>query len=249
MKILGVIPARYGSTRFEGKPLKLVAGKPLLTWVIEGAKRSKLISDIIVATDDDRIKEIAKKSGVGVIMTDPKLPSGSDRVWAAIKNESCDGVINIQGDEPLITGDEVDTLVTGLRSGEYPLVTLARHFKDEAEVLSPSTAKIVVNHKSEAIYFSRLSIPQARLGISQVGIRGLACLKHIGLYGYTKEFLKQFCEQAPTNLELAEGLEQLRALWMGAKIKVILTDYESWGVDTPEDVIRVEEIIYSRSVR
>jgi 3-deoxy-manno-octulosonate cytidylyltransferase (CMP-KDO synthetase) len=249
MRIIGVIPARFGSTRFEGKPLKLISGKPLLHWVIEGSKKSKLLSEIIVATDDERVAECAKQQGVRVVMTDSRLPSGSDRVWAVVKNENCDAVINIQGDEPLITGDELDTLAKALLLGGYPLVTLARHFKEINEVINPSTAKIVVNKFSEAIYFSRLPIPQSRVGATQVGVDGLTCLKHIGLYGFEKEFLKTFCEQKPTALELAEGLEQLRALWLGAKVKVILTDYESWGVDTPEDVIRIEEIIQSRRTR
>jgi 3-deoxy-manno-octulosonate cytidylyltransferase (CMP-KDO synthetase) len=245
VKIVGVIPARFHSTHFEGKPLKEIAGKPLLQWVIQGALQSKRLSEVLVATDDDRISQLAQKCGVKTVMTDPDLPSGSDRVWAAIENKPCDYVLNIQGDEPLITGEVLDTLAGALADG-IDMATLARPLKNEAELLNPSVAKIVVNHRSEALYFSRLPIPHSRGVNHHPPFFGL---KHIGLYGYDVKFLKRFCKNGPVELEIAEGLEQLRALYMGASIKVVLTEYESWGVDTLEDVVRVEELIKNRGRR
>lgn len=242
MKVLGVIPARFASTRFEGKPLKLISGKPLLKWVIEGAQNSKKINELIVATDDDRIYNLAQSCGVKSVMTASELPSGSDRVWSVAKDIACDYIINIQGDEPLLEGTLLDQLVDGLHASGTEMATLARPLKDPRELQNPSVAKLVVNQKSEALYFSRSAIPFDRQNqFGQVNY-----LKHIGLYGYRKDFLGQFCATPPIKLELIEGLEQLRALWLGAKIKVLLTDYESWGVDTPEDVIRVEEMMKRR---
>ena len=197
LKIIGVIPARFHSSRFEGKPLKEIAGKPLLEWVIQGALQSKKLTEVIVATDDERIAQLAKKSGVEVVMTDSKLPSGSDRVWAAIANKPCDFVLNIQGDEPLITGQVLDTLAGALVEG-VDMATLARALKNDDELINPSVAKIVVNHKSVALYFSRLPIPYSRRAEPTAPY---ACLKHIGLYGYQREFLKRFCEQGPVEIE------------------------------------------------
>lgn len=238
MRVLGVIPARYGSTRFPGKPLVEIAGKPLLQWVIEGAASSKSINELLVATDDPRIAALSKKLGVRAIMTDSDLPSGSDRVWAAVKDEACDMALNIQGDEPLIRGEPLDQLIACFdNQPEVMMATLGRKMTSEA-LESDTTAKIVLNKSGQAIYFSRFPIPYSRL---KKDASQYACLKHIGIYAYRKSFLKTFCEQAPTEIELAEGLEQLRALYLGAKIQVVQTDYESWGVDTPSDVLKVEK--------
>ncbi len=243
MNIIGVIPARFGSTRFKGKPLKPILGKPMIQWVIEAALKSKSLSQVMVATDHDEIKAVAEKMGVKAVMTDPELPSGSDRVWAAIKDVNCDGVINIQGDEPLLDPTALDQLASGLKQPEVSMATLAEEFGSKEALSNPNFAKIVVNQRSEAIYFSRFAIPFTRLAPTN---DAAYCLKHIGLYGYRKNFLEAFCKTPPTAIEIAEGLEQLRALWLGAKIKVILTKCESWGVDSPEDVIRVEEILKTR---
>ncbi len=240
MNIVGVIPARYASTRFPGKPLKLIAGKSLITHVIEGAKLCSHLSKLIVATDHEAIAAEAKKSGVEVAMTDPHLPSGSDRVWAAVKNVDCDVVLNIQGDEPLIYGKPLDQLCEVFQDRSVSMATLAKPFQNHEDFLSPNIAKIVLDSQSNALYFSRLPIPHTRNNPRDFGY---ACVKHIGLYGYTKSFLEKFCATPPIPLENAEALEQLRALWMGWKIKVILTDFESWGVDTPEDVLKVESIM------
>jgi 3-deoxy-manno-octulosonate cytidylyltransferase (CMP-KDO synthetase) len=196
-----------------------------------------------VATDHEEIAKVAKKSGVDVAMTDSDLPSGSDRVWAAVKDTSCDVVINVQGDEPLIIAEPLDQLCQAFEDKTVSMATLARPFQSEEEFLSPHIAKIVLNKKMDALYFSRLPIPHTRDNPKEVGY---ACVKHIGLYGYTKEFLKAFCQTPPCAMENAEALEQLRALWMGYTVRVILTNFESWGVDRPEDVLKVEELLSRR---
>lgn len=243
MKVIGVIPARFGSTRFPGKPLKLVNGKPLLQWVVEAARTAKLINEIWLATDDERIADLGHSLKMKTIMTAPELPSGSDRIWEAVKNVAVDVVVNIQGDEPLITGQLLDQLVQPFSThSQIAMATLGRELKS-GDLESPNTAKIVTNVHGDAIYFSRLPIPFTRVDAKQNN--GL-CLKHIGLYAYRKNFLQQFCSQGPVPLELAEGLEQLRALYLGAAIRVVKVEHESWGVDTPEDVAKVEELLRQR---
>lgn len=241
MKAVGVIPARYGSTRFPGKPLKMIAGKPLLAWVIDAAKGAKLLSEVVVATDHDEIASLARSLEVKVEMTDSNLPSGTDRVWAAVSKIDCDVVLNIQGDEPLLKADLLDKLVEVFQGqSKVEMATFARSFKSEEDLRSLNTAKVLVNDQHEAIYFSRLPIPFSRASYAQSGEFKDIALKHIGIYGFTKGFLESFCARPADVLEKAEALEQLRALSMGAKIKVVKVDYESWGVDTPEDVLKVE---------
>lgn len=243
MRALGVIPARYGSTRFPGKPLKLVLGKPLLQWVIEGARTARRLDDVWVATDHDEIAALARGLGARTIMTPADLPTGSDRVHHAVRDADVDVVVNIQGDEPLITGELLDRLVEPmLADGSLPMATLGRTIQP-GDLDSPNTAKIVLNVRDEALYFSRHPIPYSRVDAPE---RGAICLKHIGLYAFRKNFLAQFCAQPPTPLESAEGLEQLRALYLGARIRVVRVDHESWGVDTPDDVAKVEALLNER---
>lgn len=240
MKIVGVIPARFGATRFPGKPLKPILGKPLVQWVIEATKTSSALSEVILATDHEEIAKVGKACDVRVVMTDPKLPSGSDRVWQSVKDLPLDVAVNVQGDEPLITGQLLNQLVAPFaKDASLEMTTLGRALK-EGDLESPNTAKIVLNHRNEALYFSRLPIPYSRVDAKQK--TGL-CLKHIGLYAYRKEFLQAFCSQGPVPIELAEGLEQLRALFLGARIRVVEVEHESWGVDTPEDVAKVEKLL------
>ncbi len=246
MKAIGVIPARFASTRFPGKPLKPLLRKPLLQWVIEAARTSRTLQEIWVATDHPEIEALAKNCGVKVVMTDPQLSTGSDRVYQAAKNTDADVIVNIQGDEPLITGTLLDQLVEPMLSDKtLQMATLGRPLQS-GDLESRNTAKIVLNHRKEALYFSRFPIPYARLDASDLLAPTAVCLKHIGLYAFRKSFLAEFCAQAPVPLELAEGLEQLRALYLGARIRVVEVDHESWGVDTPDDVARVEAKLAQR---
>lgn len=247
MKCYGVIPARYGSTRFPGKPLAPILGKPLLLWVLEQAQKAKRLDRIIVATDDRRIAELAKSAQVEAVMTPSELPTGTDRVWAAVKDRvDCEVVINIQGDEPLIAPDLLDLMVEPfLKEPEITMVTLGRPMTSE-DLDSQNTAKIVLNRNQEALYFSRFAIPHSR-PLKEGSFPLEASLKHIGLYGFRKKFLQEFCAFPQTLLEQCEGLEQLRALYMGAKIKVLKVDHESWGVDVPSDIAIVEKKLLQRN--
>ena len=177
-------------------------------------------------------------------MTSSDLVSGSDRVYAAIAERDVDVVVNIQGDEPLLTGPLLDQLVSPLlEDPSLPMATLGRPL-ESSDLESRNTAKIVLNHNSDAIYFSRFPVPYSRGAPPSMGQTAADfCLKHIGLYAFRKAFLRQFCEHGPTSLELAEGLEQLRALYLGARLRVVKVQHESWGVDTPEDVAKVEALL------
>lgn len=240
MRVIGVIPARYGSTRFPGKPLALIADKPLLQWVFEGVKTSKKIEEFWLATDHPEIAALGKKLGIKVVMTDSNLATGSDRVWAAIKDENVDVAINVQGDEPLMTGEILDQLATPFfEDSTLEMATLAKKASEE-DLQSQQTAKIVLNHRNEAIYFSRFPIPFSRQPATEKAVQSVNLgLKHIGVYAYRKNFLEKFCQCPPNPVELAESLEQLRALYLGARIKVLTVNHDSWGVDTPEDVNKI----------
>lgn len=243
MKVIGVIPARYQSSRFPGKPLAKIAGKPLLQWVIEGSRQSKALSEVHVATDDTRIQKLAEDLGASCLMTSPEISTGTDRVWEAAKHIDYDVVVNIQGDEPLLTGELIDTLVrpfTENPSADIDIVTLAREMRSD-DLNSPQTAKIVLNDREEALYFSRHPIPYSRNDAEQLSWKG--SLKHIGLYAYRKKILEKFCHHGPVEIEVAEGLEQLRALYLGARIRVVKVDHESWGVDSPGDIQKIEGLL------
>ena len=244
-QVVAVIPARFGAQRFPGKALAPILGKPMIHWVVEGVSQSKLIKKIIVATDDQRISDVCQKLNVKVVMTSPELASGSDRVYEAIKNEPEELILNIQGDEPLIQGSLVDQMAQAMiEESEWEMFTLAESLDDQ-DLDNPSVAKILLNQRQEAIYFSRFPIPYSR-GKKQPKERA-AALKHIGLYGYKKDFLRMFCQTPPVTMEKMEGLEQLRALYLGGRIKVLRVDYESRGVDTPEDVEKVEKNLRARN--
>ncbi len=247
MKAIGVIPARWGSTRFPGKPLAPIDGKPLLQWVIEGSRTSQRLKEIIVATDDERIAQLASRCGVRALMTDSQLPTGTDRIWQAVRQMDADVILNIQGDEPLIEGELLDRLVAPFEADPgLDMATLGRALDLEA-LQSNQTAKIVLNHCGEALYFSRFPIPYSRvMAVDSATGRPDAALKHIGIYGYRRAFLERFCAEPPAAIEQNEGLEQLRALYMGARIKVVAVDHDSWGVDTPGDVQKIESIIRNR---
>ena len=239
-----MIPARWGSTRFPGKPLAMIAGRPLLAWVIDGARTSRKLKEVCVATDDERIAALAEKSGARAIMTDSELPTGTDRIWQAARDIKAGVLLNIQGDEPLIEGRVLDLLIEPF-AGDTALemATLGRALDDES-LASPNTAKIVLNHQGNALYFSRHPIPYSREKAK--GAEPSVALKHIGIYAYRRDFLERFCKAGPTPLEQREGLEQLRALYLGARIRVVRVEHDSWGVDTPADVQKIEQIMKSR---
>lgn len=240
MQTLGLIPARWASTRFLGKPLAKILDKPMIQWVYEACLKSSVFDYVAVATDDERIKESVESFGGQVVITSSDLSSGSDRVWEACQNFSCEIVVNIQGDEPLLRPEWLQVLVSALKNSEsLPMATLCTDFKNKAEIDSSHVVKVVVNKQSEAIYFSRLPIPFHRENrIESVGFK-----KHIGIYAYRKNFLEKFCQEPMVALEQSEGLEQLRALYMGARLKVIPVQGDSCGVDLPEDIKKVEDFL------
>ena len=243
VKILGIIPARFASTRFPGKPLALIAGKPLIQHVVEQCKKAKSFSEIIVATDDTRIWEVAQNF-CRVEMTRPEHPSGSDRIAEVAERISCDAVVNIQGDEPLIDPAVIDAVAGALAHDE--MSTAATPIRNISELDNPNVVKVVVNAAGRALYFSRRTIPYVREAASRPVPEQLAAfpfLKHLGIYGYRRGTLLRLVKFPVSPLENAEKLEQLRALENGIQIAVVKVDYDSIGVDMPEDVKRVEAIL------
>ena len=239
-KALGIIPARWGSTRFPGKALHLIAGKPLLRHVWERCQRAKKLDHLIVATDDFRIAEAAFGWGAEVAMTSSDHVSGTDRIAeVAAKTKPFAHVINIQGDEPMIDPKLIDRLVRELqRNRKLEMVTAAHPFADPREAESPHQVKVVLNLRNEALYFSRAVIPFTRDagGLSQY-------FRHQGIYGYSRDLLLRFVRWKMSPLERAESLEQLRALENGVRIRVIMTGSGSPGVDTPEDARLIERLL------
>jgi 3-deoxy-manno-octulosonate cytidylyltransferase (CMP-KDO synthetase) len=241
MKIIGIIPARYDSTRFPGKPLALVAGKTLIQYVVEQCQKAKKLDEVIVATDDTRIWEVAQDF-CRVEMTAPEHPSGTDRIAEVAANCACDGVVNIQGDEPLIDPRVIDAVAGALTSEQ--MSTAASLIREVSEWENPNVVKVVVNAAGRALYFSRRPIPCVRGATS--GAEQLAAfpfLKHLGIYGYGRETLLRLVKYKVSPLEEAEKLEQLRALENGIQIAVVQVDYDSVGVDAPADLKRVEQIL------
>lgn len=247
MRAVGVIPARRAATRFPNKPLALISGREMISWVIDGVKQAKTLSEVIVATDDHEIFHVADKNGAKAVMTNPDHPSGSDRVWEAVSGIECDVVVNIQGDEPLVQGVDIDLLVRSFEDSAVQMSTLGTSLKHE-ELFDMNVVKVIRNLQSEAIYFSRYPIPFSRMPAENLSVTELDqfTLKHIGMYGYRKAWLRSFCESHSSPLERAESLEQLRALSLGAKIKVIQTQSIFQGVDIPDDIGKVEKRIKER---
>lgn len=235
----GILPARWGSTRFPGKPLHHIAGKPLLQHAWECARRCRRLARVLIATDDERIAAAARAFGAEVEMTSSAHPTGTDRLAeVATRHPEATHFINIQGDEPRIAPELVDLLVEALASDPaLPMATSATPLRDPAEQANPNCVKVVLDAAGNALYFSRAPIPFP--GFAPPGA-ALPLYRHQGLYGYTRAFLLQFVAWPPSPLEQIERLEQLRALENGAKLRVILTDYDSAGIDTPEDAARLE---------
>ena len=235
-KAAGIIPARFRSTRFPGKPLYLVADKPLLRHVWERCQRAKKLDSVIIATDDLRIANAAFDWGAEVALTSSRHQSGTDRIAEVVrKAKQFAFIINVQGDEPLVDPRLIDRLVEKLRSDrKIDIVTAAHSFEDAAEASSPHQVKVVLDLKGRALYFSRTAIPYPH-NVSQIKY-----LRHQGIYGFRRETLLQFVKWKPTLLERAESLEQLRALENGVSVHVLVTNDGSPGVDTPEDAIALE---------
>jgi 3-deoxy-manno-octulosonate cytidylyltransferase (CMP-KDO synthetase) len=246
--ILGVIPARFASTRLMGKPLADIGGKFLLQHTFEGASKSKLLDKIIIAVDDDQVAKAAKGFGASVIMTPKDCPTGSDRIAIVAKEfPRADIIVNIQGDEPFISGMMIDQAIEPLLFDEEVNVsTLAKLVEDIEEFKSPSVVKVVFDYKNFALYFSRSPIPFVRDAKDEKEMIEKANIyKHIGLYVYRKEYLLKFTKLEPTDLEQWEKLEQLRMLENGFKVKIVETEFDSFSVDTPEDLEKARKI-YSK---
>lgn len=249
MKITAVIPARYHSTRFEGKPLANILGKPMIQHVYEGVCQSKWINEVIVATDDQRILEAVQSFGGRAEMTSSTCSTGTDRVAEVVRRLKSEIIVNVQGDEPLIKGRIVDQAIRPLLKDESLLMsTLMTRIEDVKDWLNPHMVKVVVDQKNFALYFSRSPIPFPRdLHIGRLESNPFRTnrplpkriFKHIGVYVFRRKFLLQFSKLKPTPLEKLEKLEQLRALENGYRIKVVLVDYEPLSVDTPEDLQKV----------
>lgn len=239
--IIGILPARWGSTRFPGKPLHLIAGKPLIQHVWERCQGAKKLSEIFVATDDARIADAVLAFGGKAIMTSPDHPTGTDRLAEAVRQiPQATHILNIQGDEPLIDPELIDELVTALCSDpSLDMVTAANPLdpKDPA-VADPNVVKVVLKLNGNALYFSRSPLPFFRNAVENLQV-----LRHKGIYGYRRDFLETFVTWPPSPLEQAESLEQLRALENNANIRVLPTLDTSPGVDTPEQALEIERLL------
>jgi 3-deoxy-manno-octulosonate cytidylyltransferase (CMP-KDO synthetase) len=236
MDVLGVIPARWGSTRFEGKVLQLIDGKPMIQHVWERARKSQLINSLVIACDDMRVIHAAQNFDAPAVMTSPDHASGTDRVAEAVKGMEADFVVNIQGDEPLIHHTIIDKLIMALADDKHAsMATVVREIKDEKDIANPNIVKVVIDQQQYALYFSRATIPFERQAAQPYNY-----LQHLGLYVYRAQFLQTFVAMQPSSLEKAESLEQLRALEAGYKIKTIKTDIQTISVDTKDDLVAVE---------
>ena len=255
MKTYGIIPSRFGSSRFPGKPLAMLAGKPLVAWVVEAVKKATSLDDVLVATDDERIVKAVEQYGGTAVMTPSELPSGTDRIACAARNhlggdfDDDDILVNIQGDEPLIDPKLIDELVAKLENGKgFEMATAVTPIRSAADFAAKTVVKVVLDRDDGALYFSRAPIPCDRDNIPNFQTSQTSLyVRHLGIYAYRGGFLKRYIAEPPCALEKTEKLEQLRALWMGARIAVVRTADEGVGVDTPEDAKRVEAILSSRS--
>jgi len=251
MKTIGIIPTRFQSIRFPGKPLALLEDKPMIQWVYEGVLQSQLFDTILIATDHDQIAETARSFGAEVVMTSSEHPSGTDRIREALETyeaqtgQEWDLVVNIQGDEPLIEKEQLEPLIQLFQNNpEAQIGTLCTPIHDLRELESPNVVKVVTGQEGQGLYFSRSPIPffRDRAGLPKALAAGLF-QKHIGLYAFRPPILKQTAFLAISSLERAESLEQLRWLQSGMRIFVAQTNHTTIGVDTPEDLDRAAQLI------
>jgi 3-deoxy-manno-octulosonate cytidylyltransferase (CMP-KDO synthetase) len=243
MRIIGIIPARYGSKRFSGKVLADILGKPLIQRVYEQSKKVELLDDVLIATDNKKILQVVGKFAGKAIMTSSNCRSGTDRLAEVARGLDADIFVNIQGDEPLISPQVVTKVTQALiKDKTIDIATVARKITSPEELNNPNVVKVVIDNHGFALYFSRAQIPYVR---HQLELKNLSSVfyKHIGLYAYRREFLLNFVQMKQSPLEKVEDLEQLRALQNGYKIKVVITEYDSIGVDTKEDLERVRKIL------
>jgi len=243
MTAIGVIPARFGARRFPGKPLAEIAGLPMVQRVVEGARTAKSLREVLVATDDERIVRACEDFGARAVLTSPEHPTGTDRLAEVARGLDCEIVVNVQGDEPLIEGWVIDSVVDALRaSPEAPMSTAVHPAPPEA-IDDPNRVKAVLDRHGNALWFSRLPIP-----LQRDGAPAPRRFQHIGLYAYRRDFLLRFVELEPTEAEQAEALEQLRALEHGYGIRAAVVDgWHSIPVDSPEDVAAVETALAARN--
>ncbi len=245
MRVVVIIPSRYGSSRFDGKPLAPICGKPMIQWVYERSREATCVESVHVATDDSRIRDAVAGFGGNVVMTGSDCRSGTDRVGEAAGRlglERRDIVINIQGDQPLVDPRCLDALVQPFADDPtVKMSTLAFAIQEEREITDPKDVKVTFDNRGDALYFSRATIPHGRDSLS-----GYEVYKHLGVYAYTGEFLTCFRSLKPGRLEEIEKLEQLRAMEHGYRIRVVVTPYDSPEVDLPVDIQRIEKKINSR---
>lgn len=244
MVAIGVIPARYQSTRFEGKVIAEILGKPMIQYVWERAKEALLLDDLIIACDDQRVKDLATRFGAKVVMTSKDHQSGTDRLTEVVNPLDVEIVVNIQADEPLVHPVMIDSIVDVLSSdNSITMATLMKKIDDPSDISNPHVVKVVTDKEGFALYFSRSAIPHLAKD-SQV--KAPLYYKHIGIYGYTKDFLFTYKNIPASNLEKIERLEQLRVLEDGFKIKVIETKFDSISVDTPSDLDKVRQYLANK---
>ncbi len=242
MKIIGIIPARYASSRFPGKPLVNIGGKSMIERVYEQAKKATSLTDVVVATDDKRIENHVKSFGGNVIMTAITHQSGTDRCYETITKISTpyDIVINIQGDEPFIYPEQIDLVASCFNDSSTNIATLVKKINSQEDLFNTNTPKVILNKNKEAIYFSRQCIPYIRGKEPSEWLSSQTFYKHIGIYAYRTEVLKELTGLQQSPLELAEALEQLRWIENGYQLKVEITAYESVAIDTPEDLKKIQ---------
>ena len=243
MKIVGIIPARYGSSRFPGKPLAMIKGKTMIQRVCEQAWKSKL-DDVVVATDDIRIADEVLKFGGKYVMTDPRHQSGTDRCCEALEilEEQYDAVINIQGDEPFIDTQHINLLVDMISRDDTQLASLVKRIDDEEELFGSNKVKVVMDKSGNALYFSRNPIPYMRNVAHEKWLQKGCFFQHLGIYAYKAATLRQIATMQPTALELAESLEQLRWLENGLAIRMAVVEADSLAIDSPADLVKAIEM-------
>lgn len=250
MKIIGVIPARYASTRFAAKVLAEIDGKPIIQWVYERAKQAKSLAKVIVATDHLKVKEAVEAFGGEVVMTKAAHPSGTDRCFEALQKQSeqYDFLINIQGDEPFIQAEQIDILAACLENKNTQIATLINPISEQEDLFNKNVVKVVYNQNKKAIYFSRHPIPYLRNHPKEEWLKQHLFYRHIGIYAYRTDVLEALTSLEPSWLERCESLEQLRWLENEYSIHVAVSPYQSMGIDTPEDLQKAIQYLASKEV-